>query len=53
MSKYGLYTQLSYVVTGLYSLPRTLCRLNEYAGGQAYINPTLDHLWNTSSLAIL
>jgi hypothetical protein len=53
MSKCGLYTQLSYVVTGLYFLPRTLGRLSEYDGGRAYINPTLDHLWNTSSLDIL
>ena len=40
-------------VTGLYSLPRTLGRLREYDGVQAYINPNLDHLWNTSSLIIL
>ena len=53
MSYYGLYTQLSCVVTGLYSLPRTLGRLREYDGGQAYINPNLGHLWDTSSLVTL
>ena len=53
MSQYGLYTQLSYDVTGLYSLPRTLGRLSEYDGGQAYISPNLGHLWNTSSLVRL
>ena len=53
MSQYGMYTQLSYVVTGLYSLPRTLGRLREYDGGQAYISPNLGHLWDTSSLITL
>ena len=48
MSQYGLYTKLSYFVTGLYSLPWTLGRLREYDGGLAYINPNLGHLRDTT-----
>ena len=51
MFQYGLYTQLSYGLTGVYSLPRTLGRLREYDGGQAYINSNLAHLRDTKPLA--
>ena len=53
MLYYGLYTQLSYGLKGLYSLPRTLDRYREYDGGQAYINPNLGHLRDTKPMVTL
>ncbi len=46
MFQYGLCTKLAYGLTGLYSLPRTLVRLREYDGGQAYMKPNLGHPWD-------
>ncbi len=53
MFYYGLYTQLSYDLTFLYSLPMTHGRLREYEGGQAYITSNLDHMRDTNPLVTL